>query len=163
MIAIALGANLPSSAGPPADTLRAALSSLAGRGITIERVSGFYASAAWPDPSDPVYVNAAASLRTALGPSDLLRVLHAVEGSFGRERGRPNAPRPLDLDLLDYESLIQAGPPALPHPRMAERLFVLLPLRDIAPRWRHPATGTDVASLIASAPPMDIRALADPA
>jgi 2-amino-4-hydroxy-6-hydroxymethyldihydropteridine diphosphokinase len=163
MIAIALGANLPSSAGGPADTLRAALSLLARRGVTVERLSGFYVSAAWPDPSDPVYVNAVAEIHTVLAPSALLQLLHAVEAAFGRERGKPNAPRTLDLDLLDYESLIQPGPPELPHPRMAERLFVLLPLRDIAPDWRHPVTGASVASLIAAALPMDIHPLAGPA
>ena len=98
MILIALGANLPSAAGTPRNTLRAALASLGARGITVERQSGFYLSEAWPDPADPPFVNAVASVRTSLPPAELLRVLHEVEAEFGRKPGPRNAPRPLDLD-----------------------------------------------------------------
>ena len=151
MILIALGANLPSRAGDPADTLRAALTSLGARGITVESQSGFYASPAWPNPSDPPFVNAVASVRTELAPADLLRVLHEVEDAFGRERGPRNAPRTLDLDVLDYNGRVEQGPLELPHPRMASRAFVLLPLRDVAPDWRHPVSGRTVSELIAEA------------
>jgi 2-amino-4-hydroxy-6-hydroxymethyldihydropteridine diphosphokinase len=149
MILIALGANLPSPAGEPAETLRAALQALGARGVVVRAVSKFYATRAWPDPSDPPFVNAVAHVETALQPAALLAVLHNVETAFGRRRGERNAPRTLDLDLLDYEGRLEAGPPALPHPRMAERGFVLIPLSDIAPDWRHPFTGRSVQSLIA--------------
>ena len=101
VILIALGANLPSRAGTPAQTLKAAMRELAGRNITIEERSGFYESAAWPDPGDPAFVNAVVAVRTELAPAALLKVLHEVEARFGRERGKPNAPRTLDLDILD--------------------------------------------------------------
>lgn len=159
MIVIALGANLPSSAGPPRATLEAALLQLALRGITIEERSGFYKSAAWPNPSDPVFVNAVARVRTALDPAALLSQLHAVEESFGRERSVQNAPRALDLDLIDYDGLVQQGPPVLPHPRMDARLFVLLPLAELAPGWRHPVSGKTVSELIAAAPKAPIERL----
>src|SRR5882672_1246030 len=149
MILIALGANLPSRAGGPAETLRAALTSLGARGITVESQSGFYASPAWPDPSDPPFVNAVASVRTELAPADLLRILHEVEDAFGRERRPRNAPRTLDRDLIDYGGRVEPGPPELPHPRMASRAFVLLPLRDVAPKWRHPVSSRTVSELIA--------------
>ena len=160
MILIGLGANLPSPAGKPADTLNAALEALAIRSITIEMRSGFYRSVAWPNPNDPPFINAAAAVRTDLPPRDLLTALHELERSFGRKRGEPNAPRTLDLDLLDYDGRIQEGPPLLPHPRMQDRAFVLLPLREVAPHWRHPVSGRTVSELIAALPPTDIIRLA---
>jgi 2-amino-4-hydroxy-6-hydroxymethyldihydropteridine diphosphokinase len=150
MILIALGANLPSSAGKPAETLRAALEALGTRGIDVRAVSKFYATPAWPDPKDPPFVNAVAHVETALLPTALLAALHDVETAFGRRRAERNAPRTLDLDLLDYEGRVEPGPPELPHPRMAERGFVLIPLGNIAPEWRHPVTGRSVQSLIAA-------------
>jgi 2-amino-4-hydroxy-6-hydroxymethyldihydropteridine diphosphokinase len=92
----------------------------------------------------------------------LLKALHDIEAEFGRIREKQNAPRTLDLDLLDYDGRIEAGPPELPHPRLIERAFVLLPLRDVAPDWRHPATGLPVSHLITAIPAADraaVRAL----
>jgi 2-amino-4-hydroxy-6-hydroxymethyldihydropteridine diphosphokinase len=152
VIYIALGANLPSRAGLPAKTLLAAFERLAQSGIASVRVSRFYRSEAWPDPSDPEFVNAVASVSTGLSPRDLLTQMHAIEKSFGRDRSgaaRPNAPRSLDLDLIDYEGKIQDGPPALPHPRMSTRAFVLVPLMEIAPEWRHPESGRSIDELVA--------------
>ena len=151
MILIALGANLPSRAGPPEVTLRVALAALRGRGIWVLAESHFWRTPAWPEPVDPRYVNAAAGLATRLGPLELLNVLHEVETEFGRDRSgdvKKNAPRTLDLDLLDYDGLVQAGPPELPHPRMERRAFVLIPLREIAPHWRHPVSGQGISELV---------------
>ena len=159
MILIALGANLPSPAGGPKETIRAALASLAARGIPVERQSRFYTSEAWPNRSDPPFVNAVASVRTLLRPADLLGVLHAVEASFGRKRERRNAPRTLDLDLIDYDGRVETAGVERPPPRVADRLFVLLPLRDVAPAWRHPVGGRTVSELIAAAPPAEVTPL----
>lgn len=159
MILIALGANLPSAAGNPADTLASALRALDARNITVERQSGFYRSAAWPNPADPPFVNAVAAVRTDLSPEALLERLHDVEAQFGRSRSHANAPRTLDLDLLDYDGLVQTGPPELPHPRMEGRAFVLLPLREVVPDWRHPMSGETVDALISRLPPSDIAPL----
>jgi 2-amino-4-hydroxy-6-hydroxymethyldihydropteridine diphosphokinase len=159
MILIALGANLPSAAGTPKDTLRAALASLGVRGITVERRSGFYQSEAWPNPSDPPFVNAVASVRTSMPPADLLRVLHDVEAEFGRKPGPRNAPRTLDLDLIDYDGRVGHGEPELPHPRMDTRAFVLVPLHEIVPEWRHPVSRRTVAELIADVGPAKVTPL----
>lgn len=152
MILIALGANLPSPVGEPAATLRAALEMLGTLGVSARGISRFYATPAWPDPKEPPFVNAVAHVDTALSPTALLAALHNVEIAFGRTRTTRNAPRTLDLDLLDYDGRIEKGPPELPHPRLTERGFVLVPLNDIAPGWRHPVTGRNVQLLIADLP-----------
>lgn len=152
MILIALGSNLPSRAGEPRETLRAALDAFAVQGIAVNAVSPFYETPAWPDPGDPRYVNAVASVTTALSPRELMERLQRIETSLGRERSARNAPRTLDLDVIDYDSRVEEGPPVLPHPRMHSRAFVLLPLFDIVPNWRHPVSGEGVAALIANLP-----------
>jgi 2-amino-4-hydroxy-6-hydroxymethyldihydropteridine diphosphokinase len=148
MILIGLGANLPSSVGGPEATLRAALAELATHGIAIAEVSPFYRSPAWPDPRDPAFVNAVANIETELTPQELMTRLHETETVFGRMRSARNAPRTLDLDLLDYQGLVDEGPPTLPHPRAASRNFVLIPLRDVAPRWKHPVSKRRIDVLI---------------
>jgi 2-amino-4-hydroxy-6-hydroxymethyldihydropteridine diphosphokinase len=149
MILIALGANLPSAAGPPLATCRAALAALAGEGVRVAKVSPWYESGPVPPSGQPNFVNGVAEVTTALPPEALLDVLHGLERRFGRVRGADNAARTLDLDLLDYDGQIQAGPPALPHPRMTARAFVLAPLADLAPGWRHPLTRATAAELLA--------------
>jgi len=114
--------------------------------------SFLYLTQAWPDPHHPPFVNAAMRIETTLAPSALLDALETVECSFGRTRGTPNAPRTLDLDLLDYNSLVQVGPPILPHPRMHERRFVLEPLADIVPDWYHPVLGITLGEMLAVLP-----------
>ena len=152
MIVIALGANLVSPAGPPAATIAAALGALAQRGVKIAAVSALYATPAWPDPSDPPYVNTVIRVATAHAPTGLMAILHKIESVYGRTRSAKNAPRTLDLDLIDYHGRVEEGPPTLPHPRLAERAFVLIPLLDVAPEWRHPVSGLSVAELVAALP-----------
>ena len=149
-IFIALGANIPSAAGPPIVTLKAALAALKAKGVQILAVSAFRQSAAWPDPTDPPFTNAVAQIGTELQPVALLRLLHEVETAFGRERSAPNAPRTLDLDLVDYGGRVESGEVELPHPRMAQRRFVLEPLAEIAPGWQHPVSGKTVETLLAA-------------
>ena len=149
MIYVALGANMPSAAGPPTATLRRALAAMPKQGIEVLTVSAFYRSPAWPDPTDPPFVNAVAAVKTRLLPGELLKALLAIEKLFGRVRKRPNEPRTLDLDLIDFGGLVSdAEQLMLPHPRMHERAFVLRPLADIAPTWRHPDTGEAVLALL---------------
>jgi 2-amino-4-hydroxy-6-hydroxymethyldihydropteridine diphosphokinase len=156
MILIGLGANLASDAGPPASTLKRALGELERQGVEIRHVSAFYETPAWPDPADPAFVNAVAVVQTRHQPVELLMLLHGVETALGRLRSASNAPRTLDLDLLDYDGRVMASPElTLPHPRMAARSFVLVPLRDVAPDWRHPGTGQGLEDLLAALPDRD--------
>jgi 2-amino-4-hydroxy-6-hydroxymethyldihydropteridine diphosphokinase len=156
VILIALGANLPSFAGPPAATLRSALARLDERGVKTQSVSPFYETPAWPDPAQPAFVNAVAIIKTPLQPVELLTLLHGVETDFGRLRSASNAPRTLDIDLLDYGGRIMTEGVTLPHPRMGERSFVLVPLADIAPGWRHPVTGQSAADMLAILPDREV-------
>jgi 2-amino-4-hydroxy-6-hydroxymethyldihydropteridine diphosphokinase len=145
---IGLGANIPSEAGLPAKTFNAALAMLAKAGVEITAVSPFYETEAWPDPADPPFLNAVAAIRTRLQPVALLTLLHELETAFGRKRSVPNAARNLDLDLLDYAGAVLNGPVTLPHPRIAQRPFVLEPLKAVVPHWRHPVSGQDVDALL---------------
>lgn len=117
--------------------------------LGLVRRSGLYHFPAWPNPADPAFVNAVAELRPGPPPSEVLARLHAIEAAFGRRRERRNAPRTLDLDLLAYGDLIQQGPPALPHPGLESRDFVLAPLAEIAPEFRSPRTGLTPREMLA--------------
>ena len=171
---IALGGNLPTEYGPPQATLRAALAALDEVPQTGVRVaSGLYATPCMPAGAGPDYVNAVAGVETGLTPEALLAELHRIEAAFDRKRvGRWGA-RTLDLDLLDHggvvlpdlpgwrawaelppERQIESAPDRLilPHPRIADRGFVLVPLAQIAPDWTHPVTGARADALAAALP-----------
>lgn len=153
MILIGLGANLPSARyGPPKKTLEAALEELESHGVRVIKRSRWYSSAPLPPSGQPRYLNAVAALETELTPEALLALLHAIERDFGRQRSVPDAAREIDLDLLAYGDIIRdRPPPILPHPRLAQRAFVLLPLCDIDPAWRHPQSGRSAGDLAAEA------------
>jgi 2-amino-4-hydroxy-6-hydroxymethyldihydropteridine diphosphokinase len=120
--------------------------------VKILSVSSFYETPAWPDPSAPAFVNAVAAVHTALQPVELLNLLHGVETEFGRMRSAPNAARTLDIDLLDYDGRVMMDGVTLPHPRLAQRSFVLVPLAEIAPDWTHPISRQGAGELLAGLP-----------
>lgn len=155
MIVISIGANLThKDYGPPRATCEAAIAALEAAGIRVLARSPWYESAPVPLSDQPWYVNGVIAVDTDLEPLDLLLLLHRVETEFGRVRSVPNAPRYIDLDLLAYDDRVTAtdARPAIPHPRLSERAFVLLPLRDIAPDWRDPRSGLPLAVLIERLP-----------
>jgi 2-amino-4-hydroxy-6-hydroxymethyldihydropteridine diphosphokinase len=148
---VAIGANLPRADGSgPIETCRWAVARLAAvAGVRLVSVSSWWQSAPIPpDPASPPFVNGVALVETTLAPAALLAALHAIEDEAGRARPYPNAPRVLDLDLVDQGGRVQAGPPVLPHPRAHDRAFVLRPLAEVAPGWVHPGLGRGVAALL---------------
>ncbi len=157
MILIGLGANLESETyGPPRATCGAALECLINEGITIEARARWNRTQPVPVSDQPWYVNGVVRVATDFAPEALLELLLTVEQRFGRRRGERNAPRTIDLDLLAHGDhvLENAGPHAarIPHPRMSERAFVLLPLAEVAGDWFHPVSGAKIADLIANLP-----------
>ena len=177
---VALGANLPLSGMNPPEILRAALQMLAGPDVVVAAHSRLFASPCFPPGAGPDYVNAAARLETSLAPLALLQRLHEVEAAFGRERVQRWGQRTLDLDLLAYGDLVLPDAathdqwrslPAkaqarlapdqliLPHPRLQDRAFVLVPLAEVAPDWRHPRLGLTVLQMLNRLNPADIAAV----
>jgi 2-amino-4-hydroxy-6-hydroxymethyldihydropteridine diphosphokinase len=159
-IFVGAGANLPHPEfGPPRNTIKAAFRELARRSVQIRRLSPWYRTAPVPASDQPWYVNVVVEVATDLSADALLAVLHEVEHTFGRVRTVPDAARLIDLDLLDYCGKISVGGPRqaiLPHPRMTRRAFVLRPLADLAPQWRHPVTGRPIQALLEALPPDQI-------
>lgn len=168
---VALGANLPSDAGDAVHAVRDAMAILHGEpDISIASVSRIWRTPAFPPGSGPDYANAAATITTRMAADALLQRLHGIEAAFGRDRSTGRwAARVLDLDLIALDDRIlpdratlrhwiglppdqqRCRPPdrlILPHPRVQDRGFVLAPLVEIAPAWRHPLTGTTVSGML---------------
>jgi len=151
MIYIGLGANLPSKFGSPLETLNAAKLALQTHEIEIVGESGTWLSAPVPfDPNQDWFHNEVVAVETPLSALDLLDLLLKIEEEFGRVRSVKNAPRLLDLDIIAYhDDVIKDGERLIvPHPRMDERLFVLKPLYELDPDWKHPMTGQNIEPLI---------------
>ena len=165
MILVGIGSNLAAPGyRSPQDTALAALAQLPAIGAAVIAVSPWYLSEPVPASDQPWFANAVAEVVTELSPGELLARLLALEARFGRQRGERDAARTLDLDLLDYDGRQCATAVlVLPHSRLQERRFVLAPLCDIAPDWRHPRLGLTAAELLMRLPPgQPIRRLDDP-
>lgn len=147
---IGLGANLtPKGFATPQAGCEAAMVMLSNLGVSVIRVSRWYETAPVPLSDQPWYLNAVAEAATSFTAAATLDVLHQVETHFGRVRSVRNAARVLDLDLLDFGGQIHDQTDLkLPHPRMHERAFVLVPLRDLVTAWTHPQTGQPLDVLI---------------
>lgn len=138
-IYIALGGNLSNQKA----TFAKALNMLASKGVEIKTVSGLWQSPSWPPgQGHPDYLNAMAEVGFEGKANTLLEIMQEVETQLGRVRSVRNAPRTLDLDIIDFRGEIsESDTLTLPHPRLRERGFVLFPLQHIAPKWIDPVTG----------------------
>jgi 2-amino-4-hydroxy-6-hydroxymethyldihydropteridine diphosphokinase len=177
-ILVAIGGNLPFGASPPIQTIRDALAALDAEGLVVQGISRLYSTPAFPAGSGPDYVNAAAvmTLRHPSAPKAVLQALHRVEARFGRERQGRWQGRTLDIDLiavgdsvcpdlagfrewaeLPLSDQAKAAPAQLilPHPRLQDRAFVLVPLADVAPDWVHPVLGQTVLEMLNALPIAD--------
>jgi len=135
---LSLGSNL----GESALLLRNALKLLAAEGVRVRKVSSFYKTEPVEFLAQPWFVNCAALVETTLTPRQLLRKIKSAERALGRRRGKPKGPRLIDIDILLYENVVvRSSGLAIPHPSMSERRFVLVPLREIAPKVAHPING----------------------
>ncbi|WOI55762.1 2-amino-4-hydroxy-6-hydroxymethyldihydropteridine diphosphokinase [Palleronia sp. LCG004] len=177
---IALGANLPGPGGAPERTLMMAVEHLRRHDFRLLSLSRLFRSPAFPAGSGPDFVNAVAAFSTPLPPSAIVARLHACERALGRMRLSRWGPRTVDLDLLAVERSIRPDVPSLarwmrlppsaqrrltprrlilPHPRMQDRGFVLLPMAETAPDWRHPVLGLTVRQMLAARPPGELAAI----
>ena len=172
---VAIGANLPIDQQSPADTLRLAFAALGDSGLSGLRMSRLYATPCFPAGAGPDYVNAAiaAPLPAGWDAERVLALLHGIETRFGRKRETRWGMRTLDLDLVAFGSAVLPDAEThalwrglapseqalrtpdrliLPHPRLQDRSFVLVPLADVAPDWRHPVLGLTVREMLAARP-----------
>ncbi len=154
MILIALGSNMSGPWGTPRETLMRALIELNTVPLRLVKVSNFIESKPWGEVNQPNFINAVAKIETALSADALIRKLHAIEHQAGRRRAKRWGPRTLDLDIIDYKGEVRnvqgnsIKELRLPHPAIADRDFVLLPIAEIAPRWRHPVSQQSAAAMI---------------
>lgn len=151
MILLGLGANLPSRFGKPDQTIYAAYRAIEQGGINIEHSSRIWLTQPVPVSDQPWFYNTVIQVKTVLSPTALHHYIKSIEEDFGRIRTERNAARLLDIDLLAYDgAIIETSDLAVPHPRMHQRNFVLSPLLDIAPDWRHPVLGMTAKELSAA-------------
>jgi 2-amino-4-hydroxy-6-hydroxymethyldihydropteridine diphosphokinase len=175
---VAIGGNIPSDVGEVSKTISESLKQFQMVGLNIRSISGFYKTPCFPAGAGPDYINAAVALTTQLTARETLDALHKIENSFGRQRIERWGRRTLDLDLVAYDNAVlpdrktydhwcalpaetqaSAAPDqlVLPHPRVQDRAFVLIPLADVAAGWVHPVLKTTISDMLA-AQPDDARA-----
>lgn len=160
-VLISLGANLPGRWGPPIDTLRRAVAELRALHVTVEAASALYETEPLGGRWQGHYLNAVILAKAKVAPAMLLRLLKRLERRAGRRLGVRWGPRPLDLDIIDFGGARFGWPPGarhlgrltLPHPEAHRRAFVLVPLLDVAPAWRHPVLGVPARTLLAGLGP----------
>ncbi len=146
---LSLGSNM----GDPRAQIEEAIRRLPKAGVEVRRVSSFYKTEPVEVRSQPWFVNCVVEGATELEPMRLLEALKSLERTLGRQPGTPKGPRPIDIDILLYEKVVVRSPELeIPHSRLAERRFVLAPLKELAPEARHPVTERTVVEMLRDTP-----------
>ena len=146
---VALGANLKKNKNLSLqENIQSALKYFPDQSIKLIEMSNWYKSEPFPKLNQPWYINAVVKIATNKSPENLLNSLHEIEDQFGRKRNKLNEARTLDLDLIDFNGIVNKENPILPHPRMHLRKFVLMPLKDIEPQWLHPCFKSKIDKLL---------------
>ena len=153
MILLGLGSNLSSSFGDRFKNIDLAVSALEGFGIQLKKKSSYYESLSYPNKRNPKFINIVIEIETYLPPEDLASVLIFIEESLERKRNKKNDPRTCDIDIIDYNSQIidfkyKNLDFTVPHRKLIYRNFVLFPLQEILPEWKHPVTKDNIGFLI---------------
>ena len=153
MIFLGLGSNLSSKYGDRFANINLAISCLDGYGIKVIKKSSFYETPSYPNNENPKFINAIILVETTLPPVDLMSVLIFIEKKLERKRGKKNDPRTCDIDIIDYNSEIlnlryNNLELTVPHKELTSRNFILFPLQEISPTWKHPKTKEIVSVLL---------------
>ena len=153
MIFLALGSNLTSSFGDRFENINLAISYLEGYKIQIIKKSNFYETHSYPNKENPKFINIVISIKTHLSPMDLMSVLFFIEEKLERKRNKKNDPRTCDIDIIDYNSQVldfkyKNLNLTVPHKNLIFRTFVLMPLKEISPEWKHPITKENIRTII---------------
>ena len=153
MIFLGLGSNLPSKYGDRFTNINLTISSLEGYGIKVIKKSSFYETPSYPNKENPKFINAVILVETILPPIDLMSVLIFIEEKLERKRGKKNDPRTCDIDIIDYNSQIlnlryNNLDLTVPHKELTSRNFILFPLQEITPTWKHPKTKEIISVLL---------------
>ena len=155
MVYIGIGSNL----GNRISNIETAKFYLKQYGIDILRSSNYYESLSWPDPSKPKFINIVIKSNTKIHYRKFLEISNFIEKKLGRKKKFRNSPRTCDIDIISYRNLNISSDIVIPHKRMSERNFVLIPLFEIAPDWVHPKTNESIKKLIFSLPIKDITSI----
>ena len=129
------------------------------KGIKIEKISNYYESLSWPDIKKPKYLNIILKSSTNFPPDKLLKIFKSIEKKLGRKNNKKNSPRECDIDIIDFNSLIQKEKLNLPHKMMHLRNFVLIPLFEIEKSWVHPIKRINIKKLIYTLSNEDISSI----
>ena len=155
MVYIGIGSNL----GNRINNIENAKYLLEFNGINILKSSNYYETLSWPDAKKPKFINIVVRSNTKTSPYKLLEIFKTIEKKLGRSKGLKNSPRTCDIDIISYRNKIISNNIKIPHERMSQRNFVLIPLFEIAPNWIHPKTNKSIKKLIFSLPIKDITSI----
>ena len=155
MIYLGIGSNL----GNKRLNIEKAKFKIIENNIKILQSSNYYESLSWPDKKNPKFLNIVLKISTNLKPTKLIKIFQKIENSLGRKKGARNSPRICDIDIIDYKNMQINKEIILPHPRLHQRNFVLLPLYELDKDWKHPVFKDDIKTLILSLSNRDIRSI----